>query len=177
MNEIAGSASHYRIVIEAPPEKVWAVLTKKGEVLPFFFNNVLHTTTLAPGAPVRMRSPNGRNTGVVGDVLEFDPPRKYSHTFRFTHLNDPPCVVIYQLKPVEGGTEFTLTIENAPPGSKTEKSMNSGAKMIANSLKHYVETGKPNMVSRMIGVVNFFMGPFTPKACRSENWPLDRKIQ
>ena len=55
-NQQTSNKQVYRIVIEAPVEKVWSVLTKQGEVLPFFFNNVLHTTRLAPGAPVRMRS-------------------------------------------------------------------------------------------------------------------------
>lgn len=166
----------FRVVIEAPIQKVWDALTKKDEVLPFFFNSVLHTTSLAPGAPVRMRSPNGKYTGVVGDVLEFDPPRKYSHTFKFTNLNDPLCVVIYELKEIEGGTEFTLTIENAPQGSKTKKHMVGGGPLIVNTLKYWVETGKPSFTSRMIGVVNMLTAPWTPKLCRSENWPLDKKI-
>lgn len=167
----------YRIVIEAPVEKVWEVLTKQGEVLPFFFNSVLHTTRLAPGAPVRMRSPNGKLTGVVGEVLEFDPPRKYSHTFKFTNLNDPLCVVEYELKPIEGGTEFTLTTCHVPAGTKTAKNMAGGSKMIISSLKHYVETGRPPFISRVIGLVNFLSAPFMGKISRSENWPLDRKIQ
>ncbi len=166
----------YRIVIEAPVEKVWSTLTKQGEVLPFFFNHVLQTTRLAPGAPVRMRSPNGKLTGVVGEVLEFDPPRKYSHTFKFANLNDPLCVVEYELKPIEGGTEFTLTTIDVPVGTKTEKYMSSGGNMIIKALKVYVESGKPPFVSRMIGLVNALSAPFAPKVCRSENWPLERKI-
>lgn len=166
----------YRILIEAPVDKVWTVLTKEGEVLPFFFNHVLHTTRLAPGAPVRMRSPNGKLTGVVGEVLEFDPPRKYSHTFKFTPFEDPVCVVEYELKPVEGGTEFTLTTIDVAPGTKTEKNMASGGNLIIKTLKAYVETGKPPFISKVIGLVNFLSAPFSPKKCLSENWPLDKKI-
>ncbi len=166
----------YRIVIEAPIEKVWSVLTQKGEVLPFFFNSVLHTTTLAPGAPIRMRTPNGKYTAVVGEVLEFEPPRRYSHTFKFTNLDDAVCTVTYELKPIEGGTEFTLITSGVPAGTKTEKNMASGSKIIVNTLKAYVETGKPTFLSRFIGLMSFLTGPLTPKACRSENWPLDRKI-
>jgi uncharacterized protein YndB with AHSA1/START domain len=166
----------FRTVIEAPIEKVWQTLTATDKVLPFFFCSVMKTTTLAPGAPIRMRTPNGKYTGVAGEVLEYDPPRRFSHTFKFTHLDDPICVVTYDLKPIEGGTEFTLTSEKVPVGTKTEKQMASGGKMIANALKTYVETGKPSFVSRMIGVVNVLMGPFTPKRSRSEHWPLDKPI-
>lgn len=167
----------YRVVIEAPIEKVWAALTQTDEVLPFFFCAVLKTTRLAPGAPIRMRTPNGKHTAVAGEVLEFDPPRRFSHTFKFTNLNDPLCVVIYDLKPIEGGTEFTLTTEGVPAGTKTEKQMAGGSKLIVNALKHFVETGRPPLIARVIRVANAVMGPFTPKKCRSENWPLDQKVQ
>lgn len=167
----------FRVVINAPIEKVWATLTEKDKVLPFFFHSVLKTTTLAAGAPIRMRTPNGKYVAVVGDVLEFDPPRRFSHTFKFTNLDDPMCVVIYELKPIEGGTEFTLTSDQVPVGTKTEKYMSGGGKFIANTLKAYVETGRPSLMARFVACVNFLMGPFTPAKCRSENWPLDMKIR
>jgi uncharacterized protein YndB with AHSA1/START domain len=173
----AGAKQVYRVIIQAPVEKVWAVLTQTDVVLPFFFCSVLRTTKLASGAPIRMQTPNGKNTGVAGEVLEFDPPKRFSHTFKFTNYDDPLCIVTYDLKPVEGGTEFTLTSDRVPVGTKTEKQMAAGGKLIANSLKTLVETGRPSFVSRMIGWVNVVMGPFTPRKCRSENWPLDKKIQ
>jgi uncharacterized protein YndB with AHSA1/START domain len=166
----------HRVVIQAPLEKVWAKLTETDVVLPFFFCSVMQTTKLAVGAPVRMRSPNGKHTGVVGEVVEFDPPRRFSHTFKFTAYDDPVCLVTYDLKPIEGGTEFTLTSERVPVGTKTEKQMNAGGKMIATALKTYVETGRPSFVSRMIGWVNVLASPFTPKKCLSTHWPLDKKI-
>ncbi|MCA9191537.1 MAG: SRPBCC domain-containing protein [Planctomycetales bacterium] len=168
---------YFRVVIEAPIERVWEALTQRDQVLPFFFNSVLHTTSLAPGAPVRMRSPNGKFTGVVGEVLELEPPFKYSHTFKFTNLDDPICVVEYELKSIEGGTEFTLVVRDAPAGTKTEKYMLSGGKMIVAALKHWVEKGRPSFTSRLIGFVNALSSPFTPRKCRSENWPLDKKIK
>ncbi|HMO13029.1 MAG TPA: SRPBCC domain-containing protein [Pirellulaceae bacterium] len=167
----------YRVVIEAPIDKVWATFTKSGEVLPFFFGSVLHTTSLAPGAPVRMRTPNGKHTGVVGEVLEFDPPHRYSHTFKFTQLDDPLCIVTYELKSIEGGTEFTLTTTQVPKGTKTEKQMAGGGKIIVSALKHYVETGRYGWVPTCIVWMGKLMGPFTPRKCRSELWPLDKKIE
>lgn len=166
----------HRVIINAPIEKVWNTLTKTDAVLPFFFCSVMKTTKLEVGAPVRMRSPNGKFTAVVGEIIEFDPPRCFAHTFKFTNLDEPLCVVRYELKSIEGGTEFTLTSENVAVGTKTEKQMAGGGKMIVDAMKVYVETGKPSFMSWMIGVVNSLSGPFTPKICRSENWPLDKKI-
>ncbi len=179
MNEQQPRASKqvHRVIIEAPIEKVWETLTKTDVVLPFFFCSVMKTTRLAVGAPVRMRSPNDKTTGVVGEVIEFDPPRCFAHTFKFTNYDDPVCVVRYELKAIEGGTEFTLTSENVPVGTKTEKQMASGGKMIVDSLKFYVETGRPSLMSRIIGWVNAVSGPFVPSRCLTKNWPLDMKIE
>ncbi len=82
-----------------------------------------------------MRSPNDRATAVVGEILEFDPPRCFAHTFKFTSCDDPLCIVRYELKSIEGGTEFTLISENVPVGTKTEKQMAGGGKMIVDGLK------------------------------------------
>lgn len=174
--EAGGIRQVQRVVIEAPIEKVWETLTQTDVVLPFFFCSVLKTTRLAVGAPIRMRSPNGKLTGVVGEVVEFDPPRCLAHTFKFTNYDDPLCLVRYELKSIEGGTEFTLTSENVPPGTKTAKQMDAGGKLIVQTLKVYVETGRPAFISRLIGWVNRLSGPFSPRRCRSENWPFEKRI-
>lgn len=166
----------YRVTIEAPIDKVWRTLTQAGEPLPFFFGSVLHTTSLGPGAPIRMRTPDGKNTGVVGEVLEFDPPRRYVHTFKFTSEDDPVCRVAYDLEEVVGGTRFTLTAEEVPAGTKTEKYMAQGAEFISNTLKSVVERGRPDFKQRMFLLMMKASAIATPKKCRSENWPLDRAI-
>lgn len=169
--------SFYRLTIRAPIHKVWAELTRTDTVLPFFFNSMCKTTGLEEkGAPVRMVSKDGKYAAVVGEVLEFEPPLRYAHTFKFTSLDDPMCVVRYVLREVDDGTEFTLISENVAPESKSEKYMTSGSKFIAENLKAYVETGKATFGGRfalfMMGLTAFM----TPKQCRAENWPFDRKI-
>ena len=123
-----------------------------------------------------MQSKNGKYTSVVGDVIEFDPPYRYAHTFKFTNLDDPPCIVRYVLKEVEDGTEFTLINENVPAGTKTEKYMTSGGNFITNNLKALVETGKPTAGGRFALMMMGLAAAFTPKICRSENWPFERDI-
>ncbi len=177
MNAPATSTKVSQVTINAPIQKVWDTLTKEGEVLPFFFGTVMHTTTMAPGAQVRMRTPNGKYTGVVGEVLEFEPPNKYSMTFKFTNYDDALCKVTHELKEVDGGTEYTLTSSEIPAGTKTESQMNAGGKIITSCLKSVCETGKPTGMARFI----MFMGKITPgflqpKQCRTENWPLDQRI-
>lgn len=153
-------------------EDVWREITRTDQVQACMFNMQLCTNGLKPGNGIRMRTKGGKYTGVVGDVLEIDPPRRYAHTFRFTNYDDPPCKVIYELAEVPGGVEFTMTLDEVPVGTKTAKDMKQGGTMIVNTLKAVVETGRPPLGTRLLYVMFKLMEPFTPKKCRSENWPL-----
>ena len=165
----------YKVIINAPIELVWAELVKTDEVLPFFFGAVCKTTSeLSIGSPMAMQTKNGKYRSVVGKVLEFSPPHRYAHTFKFTGYDDPPCTVTYDLKEVEGGVEFSLTTTNVPVGTKTEKGMAQGGKFIVETFKSVVETGKPSFGGRlMLGVMGVFQ-PLTPNICKSENWPFEK---
>jgi len=164
-----------QVLIKAPIQKVWDTLVKQDEVLPFFFGNVMHTTRFEPGAPIRMRSPNGKYTGVVGDVLEVDEPNLYSMTFKFTNYDDAVCRITHELVEVDGGTQYTLVAEGVPVDTKTAKSMAGGGKIIANTLKSCVERGKPTATGTMIMIMGKLFGFLTPKVSLSENWPMETK--
>ena len=164
--------TYFRVQINAPIHDVWAALTRTDAILPFFFNGVCRTPGLKEGAPIRMQSKDGKYTSVVGDVLEFDPPYRYAHTFRFTAYDDPPCIVRYRLEEKDGGTQFTLINENVPPGTTSEKYMTQGGTFITQNLKSLVETGRATGSGRFMLLIMGLFTPFTPKRCRSENWPL-----
>ena len=168
--------AYFRVVIRAPIHKVWAELTRTDSVLPFLFNSVCRTPGLEAGAPIRMVSKDGRYAAVVGDVVEFEPPHRYAHTFKFTNFDDPVCMVRYVLKEVEGGTEFTLINEGVPAGTRTEKYMTSGGDFITQNLKACIETGKPTPGGRFALFMMGLMSVFTPKRSRAELWPFDREI-
>jgi uncharacterized protein YndB with AHSA1/START domain len=166
----------FRVHIRAPINTVWAELTKTDSVLPFFFNGTCRTPGLAPGAPIRMVSKDGKYTSVAGEVIEFEPPYRYAHSFKFTNLDDPPCIVRYELKETDEGTEFTLINENVPEGTKTEKYMTQGGEFITKNLKALIETGRPTASGRFALLMMGLAAPLTPKVSLSENWPFDRKI-
>jgi uncharacterized protein YndB with AHSA1/START domain len=170
----AGDKQIYKTVINAPIETVWHTLVKTDEVLPFFFGSVCQTEGgLKPGRKMRMVTPDKKFAAVVGEVLDFSPPHRYSHTMAFTqYVGESPATVTYELKEVPGGTEFSLITTNVPAGTKTEKSMAQGGPFIVDNLKALVETGKPNFSGAMVMAMNPLMGFMTPKVCRIENWPL-----
>jgi len=162
----------FRVHIKGAIDDVWHEITRTDRPIPAFFNTTMHAQTLAPGSKIAMRTTDGKYTGVVGEILEFDPPRRFVHTFKFTNFDDPYCRVAFDLEEVEDGVQFTLTIHDLPVGTKTAKQMVSGGKMIVNTLKSVVETGKPAMGTRMLFVLFKLMQPLSPKKCLSTNWPV-----
>ncbi len=163
----------FRVMIEGSIDDVWHEITRTDRPIPAFFNSRLDVTRLAPGARLAMRSPDGKYTGIVGEILECTPPTRFAHTFKFTAYDDPECIVAYDLREVGDSVEFTLTILDLPDGTKTAKQMVQGGSMIVKTLKSVLETGKPTLGIRMLFGMFKVLAFTTPKRCRSENWPVD----
>jgi hypothetical protein len=47
--------------------------------------------------------------------------------------------------------------------------------MIVNTLKAVIETGRPTFGIRLLYRLFKVLEPISPKACKSENWPLNKK--
>ena len=162
----------FKIFIKGTVDAVWREITKTDEPQGAMFNMQMHTPGFEVGNPVHMRTRNDKYTGMVGEITAWDPPRVFEHTLKFTQYDDPPATIRYELKPVEGGVEFTLIAGNVPQGTKTAKDLTRGGDMIVKTLKAIIETGKPSFGTRMMYVMFQLMEPFTPKKVRRENWPL-----
>jgi len=164
----------FRIVIDGTMEAVFRELTKTGEPQGAIFNAVLTLDEpgLVRGRRMQMRTGSGRHAIVVGEVVAHEPPSRFAHTHRFTQYEDPFCTVVYDLRKVDGGVEVTLTVENIPAGTGTEKEMMKGGDFILRTLKAIVETGRPPLGTRlmyaMFGALEFVL----PARTKSENWPL-----
>lgn len=167
-----GSRQVFKISINGSIHDVWREITRTDLPIACFFNSRMHTPMLAPGSKLAMRTPDGKFTGVVGEILEVIPPTRFSHTFRFTNFDDPPCKVSYDLREAGGVTEFTLTIDELTPGTKSAKQMVQGAGLITGTLKSVIEAGRPTLGVRALFVLFRLMQPLSPKKCRSENWPV-----
>lgn len=162
-----------RTFINAPIETVWSTLVATDKPLPFFFGSVCETTDgLKQGANMRMVHPNRKIALIVGEVLAFEPPYRYSHTFKMTNLQDDPCTVTYELREKDGGTEFDLVIENAIVGSKLHKEMLGAQGFIASNIKAIAETGKPALTGKMVGWMSPVMALLSKDRQKIEHWPL-----
>lgn len=165
----------FRVHINGPRQAVWDEMTKSGEPQAAIFHNVMHTSAgVAPGSTIQMRSKNGKYVGMVGEILEVDPPRRFAHTLKFTHLEEPETVVIYELEEKDGGTEFILTVEKLDQSTKTGKSMVQGGPMICGVLKSVIENGNAPLMNRVLfGALGALAPVMTPAKCRAEHWPLN----
>ena len=165
----------FRVVIDGPQDAIFRELTATDRPLGAIFNSRMHTTGLRPGGRIQMRTVSGGHVIVEGDVVEYDPPHRFVHTHRFTQHDDPVCRVTYELKPVTGGIEVTLTVDDVPVGTKTAKGMASGGTFMLENLKSIVETGRPTfkarLMYRMFGALEFML----PAKTKSERWPLERQ--
>ena len=162
----------FKVFIKGSMAAVWREITKTDELQKGFFNMRLDTNGLKPGGKMRMLSASGKYAGIVGEVLEFDPPHRYVHTFRFTRFDDAPCTITHELREVEGGVEYAMIIDGMMPGTKTARQLKQGTKLILNTVKRLVETGRPSFGVRMLYVLFKVLEPLSPKKTRAENWPL-----
>lgn len=162
----------FRIVIQAPVERVWRELTKTDEAQGAIFNAWMHLKGRpAPGTPMQMRTGTGRHTMVVGEVLVWDPPHRYAHTHRFTQHEDPVCEVHYELKPGPQGVEVTMRLVDLPAGTATAKDMGRGAPQILALLKSIAETGRLPLGTRVMYAMFSVLEFVLPARTKSERWP------
>lgn len=136
------------------------------------FNAWLHAQAMVPGAVIQMRTVDGKNVLVVGRILEFDPPRRFAHTFRFTQYDDAECTVIYKIGVAGDGVEVMLIVENLPIGTRTAKDMGKGSALILETLKSVLETDRPKLATRLMYALFGKLGFVLPKRTRAEHWPL-----
>jgi hypothetical protein len=167
----------FRIVINGSQQAIFDELASVDRPLGAIFNSRMATTGLKRGGRIQMRTVSGKHTIVEGDILEYDPPHRFVHTHRFTQFDDPVSIVTYELKPVEGGIEVTLTVNDLPLGTKTAVEMQRGGGFMLKNLKAIVETGRPTLAARAMYTLFGAMEFVLPARCKTANWPIDGKPQ
>jgi uncharacterized protein YndB with AHSA1/START domain len=136
----------YVTYISTTPEKVWEALTT-GEITKQFFFGRRIELELQPGGVFRFWQPDG-TLDVEGQVVECDPPRKLSVTWRVMWIEEmrklPECLVTYQIDDL--GKVVRLTMTEAHQIELDEKMLEGGRRgwpVILNNLKTLLETGNP----------------------------------
>ena len=139
----------YMVFIKASPEEIWEAITK-----PEFTSRYLHgsnvESSFEPGTPYKGWSSDRSQLFVDGEVLESDPPRRLSFTWRALWdeelLSESASRVTWEIDPQTGGfSKVTVVhdqLEGAPKTAETVAS-DMGWKIVLDGMKTLLETGEP----------------------------------
>ncbi|HUF11513.1 MAG TPA: SRPBCC domain-containing protein [Longimicrobiales bacterium] len=159
------------IHIAVPVERVWAEITKTGRVQSALYNTVLETE-LKPGARLRYYSPNRKRVFIVGEVVEVEPPRRFSHTYWFTMWKGGgPTLVTWELTPEADGCRVQVTHSGWTTAHEAAEKTGAGWREILGLLKQELETGTLPLKTRaMYTMMNWFLFamPATTKTSRAD---------
>jgi uncharacterized protein YndB with AHSA1/START domain len=136
----------YVTYIAATPEKVWQALTSSDFTKKYFWDRSVEIEPKRGGAFV-LRLPDG-SVNVRGKVVDYDPPRKLSVTWRVEWPADfaklPECLVTYEIAPAGDAVHLVMTESHS---WDVPEAILSGGRMgwpaVLSSLKSLLETGKP----------------------------------
>lgn len=133
----------YVTYIASTPEKVWQALTSPEATAKFWFGNAV-TSDWKVGSPLEFRR-EGRLV-VEGKVLENEPPRRLSYTFRSMHEpfngSEQASRVVFELEQQKDQIKLTVTHDDFIEGSKVFASISNGWPLVLSSLKSYLESGR-----------------------------------
>lgn len=97
------------LILNAPPETVWAFLTDKDKLGDWFY---AAGADLEPGQDyVLVDKAGGTDRKCWGTVLEMTPFTHLKYTFTINPLNGSLTTVTWTLEPVRGGTKLSLLHE------------------------------------------------------------------
>jgi uncharacterized protein YndB with AHSA1/START domain len=137
----------YQVFIKAAPEQVWDAITQPEFTVQYFYGSVVEST-LEPGTPWLGWSSDRSRQFVDGEVLESDPPRKLSHTWRALYdeetATEPHSRVSWEIEAQDGGiTKLTVVHDRLEESPKTALNVAGGWSYVLSGLKTLLETGKP----------------------------------
>jgi uncharacterized protein YndB with AHSA1/START domain len=132
----------YVTYIETTAEKLWEALTSSEFSKRYWFGIEVKSDWKV-GSPFALVM-NGTPTD-VGEILEADPPRRLSYSFRHVLRHElsgeQASKVVFSIEPHGNFVKLTLTHEGFAEGSKLLDSISKGWPAILSSLKSMLESG------------------------------------
>jgi len=137
----------YQVFIKASPDQIWDAITKPEFTSRYFYGSLVDST-LAVGTPYRGWSPDRETLWVDGEVLDSDPPRRLSYTWRALYdeetAAEEPSRVSWEIEPQEGGvSKLTVVHDQLEHAPKTAENVAGGWMYILSGMKTLLETGQP----------------------------------
>ena len=140
---MSAPAHVYEIYIATTPEKLWEALTKPDLTVRYFHHTRIQCDW-TKGAPLVYAREDG-SRAVEGEVLEVDPPRRLSFTWRTLYdeaaRRERPSRVTFEIEALGEVCRLALVHDDFEPGSVTYANVSRGWNAIVCSLKTLLETG------------------------------------
>jgi uncharacterized protein YndB with AHSA1/START domain len=135
----------HQVFIRATAEQIWEAITKPEFTSKYFYGTRVESS-LAVGSPFLYRAGDSDELLVEGEVLESDPPKRLSVSWRFLYdpelAGEEPSRVTWEIEPQEGGyCKFTAVHDGL--GEKSAEHASGGWVYIVSGLKTLLETGEP----------------------------------
>ena len=135
----------YVSYIAATPEKLWEALTQGEFTKKYWFGRRIESDWRV-GSPVRFYDGDSADLTDSGVVLESDPPRRLSYTFRNEFDAEAQKVgysrVTFSIEPRDEAVKLTL-IHDELMSDELAIAFREGWSPILSSLKTFLETGRP----------------------------------
>jgi uncharacterized protein YndB with AHSA1/START domain len=133
----------YVSYIASTPDKVFKALTDTEATGKFWFGNAARSEWKV-GSPVTFHR-EGKLI-LKGEVLEYDPPRRLSYTFKPMHdelySGEQPSHVVFELEKQKDQVKLTVTHDDFAEDSKVFGSISNGWPLVLSSLKSYLEANR-----------------------------------
>ena len=133
----------YVSYIASTPDKVFKALTDTEATAKFSFGNAV-TSDWKVGSPITFHR-EGKLI-IQGEVLEYDPPRRLSHSFKPMHDEkfsaEQPSRVVYEIEQQRDQVKLTVTHDDFAPDTKVFGNISNGWPLVLSSLKSYLETNR-----------------------------------
>lgn len=147
---MAESRFVYVTYIRTTPEKLWQAL-QQPEFTRQYWCETWQDSVWKPGSSWKLMIPDGR-VGDAGEIVEYDPPRRFVTTWRNEFLPDVKAEgfsrLTYELEPMGESVKLTLVHEMERPESKLIEGVSNGWPHLLASLKSLLETGESLVETR-----------------------------
>ena len=129
----------YEVQVAADAEAAWQALTHPATVKRYYFGTSPRTTWRI-GSPIEFVDEDGV-AQIVGEVLEYDPPRRLAHTFIATWYggSDDQGSLHWEVAPTDSGCRITLTHRGARADTREGSETADGSRRLIDELKRLLD--------------------------------------